>query len=262
MNPEPTIRINVDVTNPGQFFACCGLLELADRLWNGAEGWFDVSTLYFCVANTGPLEDLIDALLGAQINQVDQVDDTSSPIGLGQPFNLQVDWWKNRTNGTDLKVWAGSMRSCHIAQAMRDAIGNIEEELSSLFDFGCVVYEKDNAKKKIEPFYFDARRGPSAASLDIGFSPNTHKFTTIAHPAVEFLCLVGLQRCFPKFTRQHRVFEYFTWTNPAPTTLLPMLVTGDVKDEKSIRLSFENAYRTSQKKHKSFLPAQTLTKDY
>ncbi len=24
-------------TNPGQFFACCGLLELADRLWPGAE---------------------------------------------------------------------------------------------------------------------------------------------------------------------------------------------------------------------------------
>jgi hypothetical protein len=23
-----TISVNVDVTNPGQFFACCGLLEL------------------------------------------------------------------------------------------------------------------------------------------------------------------------------------------------------------------------------------------
>ena len=32
--------VAVDPTNPGQFFACCGLLELADRLWPGAEGWF------------------------------------------------------------------------------------------------------------------------------------------------------------------------------------------------------------------------------
>ena len=39
--PEPSIRVNVDVTNPGQFFACRGLLELADRLWPGAEGWFE-----------------------------------------------------------------------------------------------------------------------------------------------------------------------------------------------------------------------------
>jgi hypothetical protein len=35
--PTPTIRIAVGPTNPGQFFACCGLLELADRLWQRAE---------------------------------------------------------------------------------------------------------------------------------------------------------------------------------------------------------------------------------
>ena len=34
---EPTIRIRVDLSNPGQFFACCGLFELADRLWPGIE---------------------------------------------------------------------------------------------------------------------------------------------------------------------------------------------------------------------------------
>lgn len=39
--PRSNINVNVDVTNPGQFFACCGLLELADRLWPGAEGWFE-----------------------------------------------------------------------------------------------------------------------------------------------------------------------------------------------------------------------------
>jgi CRISPR-associated protein Csx14 len=33
-----SLRIKVDPTNPGQFFACCGLLELADRLWSGAQG--------------------------------------------------------------------------------------------------------------------------------------------------------------------------------------------------------------------------------
>lgn len=38
---EPNIKIPVDLTNPGQFFACCGLLELAGRLWPGAEGWFE-----------------------------------------------------------------------------------------------------------------------------------------------------------------------------------------------------------------------------
>ena len=33
--PTPSIAVSVDPTNPGQFFACCGLLELADRLRQG-----------------------------------------------------------------------------------------------------------------------------------------------------------------------------------------------------------------------------------
>ena len=44
---NPNIQIPVDLSNPGQFFACCGLLELADRLWPGAEGWFERRE--FCV---------------------------------------------------------------------------------------------------------------------------------------------------------------------------------------------------------------------
>ncbi len=39
--PPANIAIPLDLANPGQFFACCGLLELADRLWSGTEGRFD-----------------------------------------------------------------------------------------------------------------------------------------------------------------------------------------------------------------------------
>jgi CRISPR-associated protein Csb3 len=35
------ITIRGDLTNPGQFFACCGLLEAASRLDEEAEGWFE-----------------------------------------------------------------------------------------------------------------------------------------------------------------------------------------------------------------------------
>ena len=48
---KPNISVNVDVTNPGQFFACCGLLELAGRVSPGAEGWFEKAS--FCL-HTGP----------------------------------------------------------------------------------------------------------------------------------------------------------------------------------------------------------------
>ncbi len=33
IKPKASMSVKVDVTNPGQFFACCGLLELADRMW-------------------------------------------------------------------------------------------------------------------------------------------------------------------------------------------------------------------------------------
>jgi CRISPR-associated protein Csb3 len=41
------VRVQVDCTNPGQFFACCGILELAARLWHNVEAWFEDAS--FCV---------------------------------------------------------------------------------------------------------------------------------------------------------------------------------------------------------------------
>ncbi|MBI4454814.1 MAG: hypothetical protein HY644_02830 [Acidobacteria bacterium] len=58
---EPDIRVPVDLTNPGQFFACCGLLELADRLWPGAQAWFDRRG--FCLRCDGNLRTLVACLI-------------------------------------------------------------------------------------------------------------------------------------------------------------------------------------------------------
>ena len=42
-----SIKINLDLTNPGQFFACCGLHELADRIWPETKAMFDKNA--FCL---------------------------------------------------------------------------------------------------------------------------------------------------------------------------------------------------------------------
>ena len=68
--PEATIRVTVDPANPGQFFACCGLLELADRLWPDAEGWF--ADAQFCIACSGILTELIGKLRSAPLELVDR----------------------------------------------------------------------------------------------------------------------------------------------------------------------------------------------
>jgi hypothetical protein len=285
--PERPIRVKVDPTNPGQFFACCGLLELADRLWSGAEGWFDDGR--FCLAPTDAPDDprtlrlLLAAVQGAQLEQLDRDDDYSSPIRLGEPFHLTLDWWKDEpTGGNRLKVWAGSMRSVRIARAMQAALARPHVQSEGLFDCGLVVFDPNEPDKKVEPYYFDGRRGSNAQSLDIGFAPDAFQMTTAAYPAVEFFCLVGLQRCRPRPTGKFdgvfedktklvglqrcrprptdtpRVFDYYTWPIPCRPEVLPAVICGLFSIPGAQGYRFENAFRTDQKKHKAFLPANPL----
>jgi CRISPR-associated protein Csb3 len=255
---KPAIRVNVDSTNPGQFFACCGLLELADRLWPGAEGWFEERS--YVIDAEGDLERLVKAVANAELIQLDPEDNTSSPIELRSPFRpLRLDWWQdNRSGGKELKVWAGTMESLRIALAMQNAMRKPCFLSPDLLNVGLVAYDPENPEKKVEPYYFDARRGPNAHSRDVGFSPNDLKITTTAFPAVELLCLVGLQRCLPAKTDQPRVYDYFSWKHPILPDLLRPVVAGEVVLPGTCRYRFENWYRTGQRKHKAFRSATSI----
>jgi CRISPR-associated protein Csb3 len=118
-----------------------------------------------------------------------------------------------------------------------------------------VVPNADDHRKKKEPFHFDSRRGANALPLDIGFVQDPLGIQTLAHPAVEFFCLVGLQRCRPVPTDTPRVFDYYTWATPCETAVLPAAVCGLLGDPHARGYRFENAFRTGQKKHKAFNPA-------
>ena len=255
---KKTIRVNVDVTNPGHFFACCGLLELADRFWPGAEGWFKENE--FLITCDGSLADLIQQICQTRLVQIDPNNNTSSPLFYEKPFDLRLDWWQDdRAGGKDLKVWAGTMESGRIAKAMQLAMEQPEFQHSDLFNVGVIAYDPENSTKKVEPFYFDARRGPNAHSRDVGFAANDLQLTTTAFPAVEFLCLVGLQRCLPVRLGRSRLFDYHTWPQPMLPELLPAAICGLISHPESCGFRFENWYRTGQKKHKAFLTGNPLS---
>ena len=270
-NSESPIRLTVDPTNPGQFFACCGLLELADRLWSGAEGWFEHGK--FCIACGGTLNKLLAAAkavtiasMGGETDSDDEQEDdddtekeTVTPVELLSPFKLRLDWWSDRS----MKTWAGSMNVHFIAIAMAKAI---DSERTDPFSQCEVIYDPPKTDmtmgsrgagklKKREPFYFDSLRGPNAHARDVGFSPNDLKLTTTASPVVEFLCLVGLQRCRPKLTSRPRVFDYFTWTLPLPISVVPAAVNGFLPFTGSNGYRFKNVFRSGQKKLKAYMPA-------
>lgn len=259
--PDPSITVNVDVTNPGQFFACCGLLELADRLWPGAEGWYGKDDQAFFISSSGTLDKLVEAIATAELIHTRPSDPYSSPLVVGTPFRPRsIDWWEtDMTGARDLKIWAGTMESFGIAQAMQHAMRDPQFRDARLFDVGMVVTTPQDDGKKKEPFYFDARRTPNAHSRDVGFAPNDLGMTSIAHPAVELLCLVGLQVARPAFTDESRVYDYFTWHVPLLSNLLLAASTGSLNLSDAHAYRFENWFRTGQKKHKAFRSAIPLT---
>lgn len=132
---EPNIPIPVDLANPGQFFACCGLLELADRLWPGAEGWFERPE--FCILTFDRANTLSELLGEAQSTTFSVGDDSDcddddskdgdlrvDPIRLnwndGKPA-IHLDWWADKS----IKPWAGSMNERVILRAMLNAINPV-----------------------------------------------------------------------------------------------------------------------------------------
>ncbi|MBI3183293.1 MAG: hypothetical protein HYZ28_14235 [Myxococcales bacterium] len=250
------IRLEVDRTNPGQFFACCGLFELAHRLWPETTGHFEGAEF---MLSQGELKQLVEQAATATLTSLVPSDKSASPMALGDPFSLRLDWWKDRAAGdATLKPWAGTMLALRIGQAMQGALSRCLEG-GRLFDVGFVVTGPDG--KKVEPYYFDARRGANALPLDLGFSPDALKLEAVGFPATEFFTLVGLQRFRPApAPRRPRVFRYRAWSTPFPVRLAA-LAMGLALPTPGGTYQFENAFRTDQRKHKAFSPAVPVNGD-
>jgi len=290
IHPTPNIQIPVDLTNPGQFFACCGLLELADRLWPGAEGWFERRE--FCIVTKDQSKTLIDLLEStrtlrtwvegqledpAQEEDVDAEDEQSEKEPPFQPFALKwqdgrdaifLDWWRDRS----IKPWAGSMKDRTILRAMLRAIAPTHkspfDDLRAVYDPAKPQKEATGGKKprkiklkKREPFYFDPRRGNKSHPLDCGFSPDTHKMEADCCPALEALCFIGLQRARPAPTGVANQSRYTVWTKHTltdpglPANLVGAVTCGIVPWPSLGKYIFDNYFRTDQRKHKTFSQA-------
>ncbi len=263
-----TIVVRVDLTNPGQFFAACGLFELASRASEREViARFGAGT--FEVESSATLSGLIAQLSKDRLEPVAQPegagggdDDEEEGSGAAAPLRIGagmvLDWWQD-PRAKDLKLWAGTMNGPRIAQAMLAAIADAAIHTERLFDHAVVVRDPENPSKKVEPFYFDARRAGNAHSRDVGFAPNDMQMETNAFPAVEVLCLIGLQRFRPApVPNMRRVFDYTPWHEWLPISVAPAVAAGAVRVGAAGKYRFESWFRTSQKKHKAFKPARLV----
>jgi CRISPR-associated endonuclease/helicase Cas3 len=237
------IHIDVDLTNPGQFLGCCGVFELAQRLWPRAVAHFEATHF---VVSEGDLNELVERASQARLDVLELSNQTSSALWLDEPFDLRLDWWKFERG---LKTWAGRMSVDRIATSLQRDLPNTRSK--RFFDDGHVVLGPDG--KKVEPFYFDGRRGATALPLDVGFSTDALALETVAFSATEFFTLVGLQRFRPREAKL-RVYRYRAWRVPLPATLAALAAANTIPDKGPL-FQFESAFRTDQRKHKAFSPA-------
>jgi CRISPR-associated protein Csb3 len=280
--PEPSITVAVDPTNPGQFFACCGLLELADRLWPGAEGWFADDGREFKIACKGELEDALDAITACRLSSTmtkaqharfaeltewtvvrrksagveEELKGLAkllreSPVVLGEPVSLLVDWFTDDfAGGSRFKTWAGQQGVLTIATAMKEALP-VTANGDQVLTFSAAGVGL--------PFNFDSDLGGQGGAIDIGFSFDPlaasalTRIDSLARPALELLAFIGLQRFRPaEKKRGENRFFYSTWVIPLPVEVAMAAACGVLPHGDS-RFEFRLLYRT--KYLKSFLPA-------
>ena len=216
----PDIVLDVDVRNPGQFFACCGVLETASRMWPDSEvqGWFEGAE--FCVL-VPDVRDSLRALTDRLVTTkplVQPCSDTSrfdaniAPVWF-EPVKLRLDWWlaSSGASAADpaFKLWAGNQGIGQnifpaLERALPRVIGRDAPPGRDLLRRRTPM----SGRLGIDP-------GPAWDSLDVGFSPNEQKLDVDTAPFTEVLGAVGLQRFRPARTGSRRL-AFAVWFEPLP----------------------------------------------
>lgn len=275
------IRIPVDLTNAGQFFACCGLLELADRLCPGAEGWFEGNA--FCIAapdlsfvatmQAVAESNVANTMTPAQIARLSELSNMKKkqrtdvleeekkaleslrrelPIVLTGKIGFRIDWFCDEfAGGSRFKTWAGQQSVLDIAQAMHGGIENHVEAETTIWT---------STRGIGLPFNFDSDLGGQGSALDIGFSfdplagSETTRIEGTCKPALELLAFIGLQRFRPREIAGRNRFVYVAWPMPLAPSVAACAVSQALPVTDAPIYEFRLLYRT--KYLKSFLPAQ------
>lgn len=243
--PEANIKISVDLTNPGQFFACCGLLELADRLWPGAEGWFDGSV--FCLHTGNNLRSMLTLLI---LDPPEQplffcgtlpVKPIVAPLALAFAGDATprfvLDFWLKTiiklgtvqaVAAPPWNMWSGNQKSLPIWLQLRDELRALIVGDDATKTPACTDAQLLDLFHQTRPltgrFGFDSTAAWSA--LDVGFSPNDQGMAVESSPATELLAAVGLQRFCPVIN--DGMIRYHVWNTAAAPPVAAALACGGI----------------------------------
>lgn len=266
--PMPTLTLDADLTNPGQFLACCGLLELASRIDHDSLGWFDDAQFHLSGADASLLEKFTRCTVTAvtapdaeasEGEGPEENEPKSPPVLLGKPFNLRLDWWQDEAVAeAGFKTWSAGMTILGFFNGTVTGKGervkqnpSMRQHLARHLSAGKELFKRTEAIEKPSPFNFDSRIARNVA-LDLGFVGNV---TFAFSPAVELLALVGLQRFRPRMEIRWDRNTYCVWRSPLPVTIAAAVAHGLVPALSNRCYAFAVKPRDAQGRYKAFGPA-------
>jgi CRISPR-associated protein Csx14 len=260
---NPTIEMAVDVSNPGQVFACCGIFELVHRIVMGerrALGWFEdidkVHTKFLIEAydhNNDPLKinNILQKLKECEIKEL-EYNDKEGPLLIGKPFNFIIDWRGPYPQNSCVKTWAAQQRISSITKMLRDAIPD-----DPLIDESMLEHTAFLSKRVTS---FDASN--SQNKIDVGFSFDKLKKAGLEYSLpvffyTELFALFGLQRFIPasSSTRRYQRY-YYIWKEPLDIINASSSITILNEELSTNKYSFNLYLRESRGRYKSFALAK------
>ena len=217
--------IPVDLANPGQVFACLGIVEAAEVLSGAVEGgfdWQDRDEARFRLAAPGdedPIVRVLHFLDDATVESVappnssnrtekwgvDTTPSESSVFPFRDPRSpatlparlvdatgntIVIDYWGDETKRDNVKFWAGSGGYPGVG-LVRDALDLVRDRILEDAEDPFAVTARQSSS-----FRFDWRR--DYVPIDAGFSPNMHGDVGMrGYPVVELLAAIGLTHARP-----------------------------------------------------------------
>jgi CRISPR-associated protein Csb3 len=291
----PNISVNVDPTNPGQFFACCGLLELADRLWPGSEGWFaedgekffvsinsttelvgkktrnDLLVLVKHFANCSIKSSLGDDGLRRLGTLLSQEKSSLTNVTTEEKMRLKAAWKREQIIigppfDLILDWWWDDLSGVTLLktwaakQFITEIIKPLHYATHSLADDETQVSALIQFSTKIRglPFYFDSDNQVQNTPRDYGISFADVRTASVHRPFLELLAFIGLQRFRPRRIHGSNLIQYAIWFQPLAMSVASAVASGRIEIQQIMCLEFSMLYRTDYMK--AFLPSTPLSR--
>ncbi len=220
---KESFSVQLNPSNPAEFFGACGLLELAG-IQTHAEGKFGVDNVFHLYTETDgdPISAALHMLKAAG-SALPITDNGDSPIEISTPVDMRLDWWADN-RGQALKTFAGRQGSNIIySNLLQAATDNLSKEKTSLDLWNAV-------SAGVKGLGLDISR--SWTPLSMGFSLNkmpAKQQSPPCRPAIELLSVIGLQRMRPALRINPGGIEYWTWDAPLSPLAAGAAVAGQIE---------------------------------